>query len=53
MLGLEGTSQLDVAQVAVVGQPGVGRVGDLDLTPWPTKTAKARFLKRFAALSPK
>ena len=30
MLGLEVRAQLDVAQVAVVGEPRVVRVGDLD-----------------------
>ena len=35
VLGLEVLAQLDVAQVAVVGEPGVGGVGDLD-AGWPS-----------------
>ena len=47
---LAGFSQRD--GIKFFGRPS-RRVGDIDLTPWPTKTAKARFLKRFASLSPK
>ncbi len=46
---LAGFSQRD--GLKFFGRPS-RRVGDMDLTPWPTKTAKARFLTRFAALSP-
>ncbi len=47
---LAGFSQRD--GLKFFGRPS-RRVGVIDLTPWPTKTAKARFLKRFTALSPK
>jgi 5'-deoxynucleotidase YfbR-like HD superfamily hydrolase len=47
---LAGFSQRD--GLKFFGRPS-RRIGDLDLTPWPTKTAKARFLKLFADLSPK
>ena len=47
---LAGFSQRDGTRY--FGRPS-RRVGAVDLAPWPTKTAKARFLKRFTALSPR
>ena len=32
------------------GRPG--RIGGIDIAPWPPRTAKARFLKRFNMLNP-